>query len=45
MNSKSTLTGVIFESAALSLKLASIIHMGYDEPLQDETIVRIKVFL
>lgn len=39
--------GVIFDaaSAPLSLKLASTIHMGYDEPLQDETIVRIKVFL
>lgn len=47
MNWKDILTGVIFEatSAAVSLKLASSIHMGYDEPLQDETIVRIKVFL
>lgn len=32
-------------SAALALILASSIHIGYDEPLQDETIVRIKVFL
>lgn len=47
MNPKDILNGVIFEAtlAPLSLKLVSSIHMGYDEPLQDETMVRIKVIL
>lgn len=47
MNSSDILTGAISEaaSAAAPLKLASSVHMGYDEPMQDETIVRIKVFL
>lgn len=41
------LTGAIFVamSVALSLILASTIYIGYDEPLQDETIMRIKGFL
>lgn len=47
MNPKVILTAVASEAvlAPLSLKLASNIHTGYDETLQDETIMRIKVFL
>lgn len=46
VNPKGSLMGVISEAASSALfEITLSIHMGYDEPLQDETIVRIKVFL